>query len=195
MKMKKICDPLTYYSGGATLAAGLVAMAVMVVTARMTGQTFRGVMSIGLGDLPLWRLALQRLAGWAVLSGVLYGAAAWFSSSRVRLIDVAGNQALAFVPFTLFLLSLELIPGLGISEEMKEQLRQGVMDTALMQPTVGILLFGLVSVVVLVWFFAWSWRGFSVAANLRGGKAVGIYVCAFLVAEVLAGLCTAALLP
>ncbi len=194
MNMKKICDPFTYYSGGVTLAAGLVAMAVMVAVARMTGQTFRGVLSIGLGDLPLWRLALQRLAGWAVLSAVLYGAAAWFSSSRVRVIDVAGNQALALLPFAVLLL-LEMIPGVGIPEELAEQLKQGVADPALLQPTAGMLVFGIVSVVVLVWFFAWSWRGFSVAANLRGAKAVGIYVCAFLLSEVLAGWCTAALLP
>lgn len=38
-KMKKILDPFTYYSGGATLVAGLAAMAVMVAVARMTGQT------------------------------------------------------------------------------------------------------------------------------------------------------------
>lgn len=193
-KMKKILDPFTYYSGGATLVAGLAAMAVMVAVARMTGQTFRGVISIGLGDLPLWRLALQRLAGWAVLSGVLWGAAAWFSASRVRLIDVAGNSALALVPFAVLLL-LGLIPGMGLSEELKQQLGAGVADPALLQPTAGMLLFALVSVFMLVWFFAWSWRGFSVAANLRGGRAVGIYVCAFLAAEVLAGLCTAALLP
>ncbi len=194
MKMKKICDPFTYYSGGATLAAGLVAMAVMVAVAWMTGQTFRGVISIGLGDLPLWRLGLQRLAGWAVLSVVLYGAAAWFSASRVRVIDVAGNQALALLPFAVLLL-LGLIPGLGIPEELKLQLQQGISDPTLLQPTAGLLVFGIVSVIMLVWFFIWSWRGFSVAANLRGAKAAGIYICAFLVAEVVAGLCTAALLP
>ncbi len=194
MKMKKICDPFTYYSGGVTLAAGLVAMAVMVAVAWMTGQTFRGVISIGLGDLPLWRLGLQRLAGWAVLSVVLYGAAAWFSASRVRVIDVAGNQALALLPFAVLLL-LGLIPGLGIPEELKLQLQQGISDPTLLQPTAGLLVFGIVSVIMLVWFFIWSWRGFSVAANLRGAKAAGIYICAFLVAEVVAGLCTAALLP
>ncbi len=194
MKMKKICDPFTYYSGGVTLAAGLVAMAVMVAVAWMTGQTFRGVISIGLGDLPLWRLGLQRLAGWVVLSVVLYGAAAWFSASRVRVIDVAGNQALALLPFAVLLL-LGLIPGLGIPEELKLQLQQGISDPTLLQPTAGLLVFGIVSVIMLVWFFIWSWRGFSVAANLRGAKAAGIYICAFLVAEVVAGLCTAALLP
>ena len=194
MKMKKICDPFTYYSGGATLAAGLVAMAVMVAVAWMTGQTFRGVIPIGLGDLPLWRLGLQRVAGWAVLSVVLYGAAAWFSASRVRVIDVAGNQALALLPFAVLLL-VGLIPGLGIPEELKQQLQQGISDPTLLRPTVGLMVFGIVSVLMLVWFFVWSWRGFSVVANLRGGKAVGIYICAFLVAGLLAGLCTAALLP
>ncbi len=191
--MKKFYDPFTYYSGGTTLAAGLVVMAATVAVAALTQQTFRGVISIGLGDLPVWRLGLQRLAGWLLLSATLYGAAAWFSPSRVRAIDVAGNQALAFLPF-LVLLLVSMIPGLGIPEELKQQLEQGAIDPAMLQSAVGLVVFGFVSVFMLVWFFVWSWRGFSVAANLRGARGAGLYVCAFLVAEVLAGLCTRALL-
>lgn len=186
--MKKFYDPFTYYSGGTTLAAGLVAMAAMVAVAGLTGQTFRGVISIGLGDLPFWRLGLQRLAGWLLLSAALYGVAAWFSPSRVRAVDVAGNQALAFLPY-LVLLLVGMIPGQGIPEELK----QGVVDMSMLPSMTGLLVFSVVAVLMLVWFFVWSWRGFSVAANLHGAKGAGVYVCAFLVAEVVAGVCTRAL--
>lgn len=60
-------------------------------------------------------------------------------------------------------------------------------------PSVGLILYSVVALLMTVWFFLWSYRGFAVAANLRGWRAAGSYIGCFLLAEALAGWCTSAL--
>ncbi len=43
--MKKLIDPLTNFSGGATFAAGGAGMLLMAFLALWSGSTFRGVVS------------------------------------------------------------------------------------------------------------------------------------------------------
>ena len=108
--MKKLIDPFRYFSGGATLAAGSAGMLLMVFLALWSGATFRGVVSQGFGDLAFWRLLLQQVAGWGVFSLLLYGAALLFSRSKIRAVDIFGNQALARVPFLLILIGSMVFP-------------------------------------------------------------------------------------
>ncbi|MDE5815419.1 MAG: hypothetical protein K2H42_03900, partial [Alistipes sp.] len=118
--MKKILNPFTYFSGGTTLSVGAVIMAVMIVTAHLTGQTFRGVISIGIGHLSYLRLTLQLLASWAVFSALLYSVGRWLSPSHIRLIDIAGNQALAKLPFGVLLICCWFYPIENMMSELTE---------------------------------------------------------------------------
>ena len=186
--MKKLINPFTYYSGGTTLAIGVAGMALMVWIAQATGQTFRGLTSIGIGESSWLQLAGQLLAGWALFSALLYAAARIFSPSQIRLIDIVGNQAMARLPY-LVLLLFELLystPQLLHDAEEIQQLNFAEMTSY--TPPIGLVLSGVVGIVVLVWFFAWSWMGFSIAANLRGKRAAAIYIGCYLLAE---GLMTA----
>ena len=184
--MKKLINPFIYFSGGTTLCTGLVVMAAMVVIAGLTGQTFRGVISYGIGDYPFWRLALHLAGSWVIFSLLLYGAARAFSPSKVRLIDVAGNQALAKLPGMLIL----IYGAFSLDEVMNEANLLMQKDMAALQnysPSANILLLSFVAIIATIWFFAWSWNGFSIAANMRGRRAIGIYIVCYLLAEVLSG--------
>lgn len=191
--MKKFLNPFVYYSGGATLTAGMIIMAAMVAVAGATGQTFRGIFSFGIGELAWWRLAVQLLAGWLIFSGVLYGAARLFSPSQIRLIDIAGNQALAKLPGLLMMLTILLYSPQRLLDEISVVLQN---DTAALQhytPSAGVLLTGVIGIVVLIWFFVWSYRGFAIAANLHGKKGAFVYIGSYLIAELLASGCTSLL--
>ena len=183
--MKKLINPFIYFSGGTTLCAGLVIMAAMVLTAGVTGQTFRGILSYGIGDYPYWRLALHLAGGWAIFSLLLYAAARAFSPSKVRLIDIAGNQALAKFPGLLM-----LVCDAFCMEQVMDEVNY-LMETQgqnmQISPSPSLLFLGIVGIIVIIWFFAWSWKGFSIAANMRGRRAIGIYVVCYLFAEVLSG--------
>lgn len=196
--MKKLIDPFKYFSGGATLAAGVAGMLVMVVLARLFGATFRGVVSEGIGTLSYWQLALQQAAGWGVFSLLLYVAARLFSRSKIRAVDVFGYQALARIPFVFVLLGSALptirqaMEGMMAltPEELMTQSPDELVTSAIL---LVITIFGLFSLLMLVWFFWWSYRGFATAANLKGGKAAAIYVGCYLLAEAGAGWCTASI--
>ena len=191
--MKKFLNPFVYYSGGVTLTVGLTGMALMVAVAAVTGQTFRGILSYGIGDLSCWRLAGQLLAGWILFSALLYAAARIFSTSQIRLIDIAGNQALAKLTGLPLLLFAFVYPSRQLLQEAERFQQMSLAGMQNLMPSSGMILTGLLAIVVLVWFFVWSYRGFSIAANLRGWKAAGIYVGCYLLAEVLASHCTAML--
>lgn len=188
--MKKFIDPFTYFSGGTTLAIGAVIMACMAIVAGVSGQTFRGILSYDIGACSYPRLALQLLSGWAVFSALLYGAACWFSPSHIRIIDIAGNQALAKLPSLILLVGSALYPIENTLADLERIQTLSVSELATFTPPIGLLLFGLAALALIVWFFAWSWRGFSIAANLRGGRAAGIYIGCYLAAEALASWCT-----
>lgn len=76
-------------------------------------------------------------------------------------------------------LSLQLL------EMAPQQFDPAVLNLPLLIP------FALLALLSAAAFFAWSWQGFSIAANLRGGRAVACYVVCYLLAEALAGWCTA----
>lgn len=189
--MKKLLNPFVWYSGEKTLAAGAVGLLASVLVARWGGATFRGVVSSGYGALSAGQLLGQAVAGWLVLSALLYGAARIFSKSRVRVVDLFGNQLFA----RLALLPLTCLGALPCIRRATERLAAVAPEqiVSIAPEMLPMLAFGLVSLALLVAFFAWSWLGFSVAANLRGGKAAGIYVVCYLLAEVLAGCCTSAI--
>ncbi len=101
--------------------------------------------------------------------------------------DVLGNQALARVPLILLLLGTRVFPVRRLTEQILTMTPEEVLANV---DLVGLTVFGLFSLAVLVWFFWWSFRGFAVAANLRGGRAVAIYIVCYLLAEGVAGWCT-----
>ncbi len=191
--MKKILNPFTYFSGGTTLSVGAVIMAAMIVTAHLTGQTFRGVISIGIGHMSYGRLALQLLAGWAVFSALLYGAGRWLSPSHIRLIDIAGNQALAKLPFCVLLICSLCYPIEKMTGDLTEIQSLNFSEINHYIPSIGLMLYSVAALLMVVWFFVWSYRGFAIAANLRGWRAAGSYIGCYLLAELVAGWCTSAL--
>lgn len=185
--IRKIADPFNYWSGEKTLAAGAVGWIVMAAIIRLGGQTTRGVVSSGYADLTFLQALCQILAAWLVLATLLYIAARLLSKSRIRAVDLYGNQLLA----RLALLPILLVGALPPLRNAALQLTETTPLELAANPPVGLLCFGLAALVFLVWFYAWSYRGYAVAANLKGWKAVVSYIVCYVLAEVLGGWCTA----
>ena len=118
---------------------------------------------------------------------MLYIAARLLSKSRIRAVDLYGNQLLARI----VLLPILLVGALPSLRNTALQLTETTPLELAAAPPVGLLCFGLTSLVFLVWFYLWSYRGYAVAANLKGWKAVVSYIICYLLAEVIGSLCTA----
>ena len=182
--MRKLRNPFVYLSGETTATVGAVAFLATLAIAGWGDEIFRGVVSMGYGDSSFWRLLVQGIVAWGLFASLLYGAARIASKSKIRAIDLYGNQFFARILF----LPLWIIGGIPTFREMLSQLAERLPA----QPPISELLlptaFGVLVLLLLAGFFLWSYRGFSVAANLQGGKSVAIYIGCYVAAEALCAL-------
>ncbi len=185
--MRKALNPFIWLSGEKSLATGIIGAILTGGVAWAGGESFRGVISQGYAELTLWQTLLQSLAGWAVLSSLLYAAALGLSRSKVRAIDLYGNQLMARIAM-LPLFCVGAIPSIRewslsmLTMSPEQILRTDMTPMAVM---------AFIAIVAVVWFFIWSYQGFSVAANLRGWKGGVSYVVCYLAAEIAGSYLTA----
>lgn len=186
--MKKLFHPFRYLAGGKALAWGLIVLILTCVFSWQTGVVARGNMSIGYADgyLSLLAVTVRMLFIWVVPATLLYVASLVFSRSRVRAVDVYGTNLFASIPLTAGMLLAALSP----LRALEEGVGAGLYDTARLEALMATpaMIFILVSLLlVIVWYFWWSYSAFSVSANLKGGKAVAIYAVCFILAQILYG--------
>ena len=134
-----------------------------------------------LGDR-LWAATLRQIVVWLLLSVVLYVIGLAASRSKIRFWDVAAYNLFARLPFDLSLL-LFAIPTV---RSVVGLLMEGSLETVMQYQNV-LLLVGLVTSVLTVWYFVWSYFAFSVATNLKGGKGVALFIVGWIVAYVISG--------
>lgn len=185
--LKKIVDPFNYYSGERTLAVGILGLLAAALVNRLGGETSRGIVSTGYGELSFLQDLCQILAAWIVLSTLLYLAARLLSKSRIRPVDLYGNQLLARIA----LLPVLLLGALASLRTAALQLAETAPEQLAANLPIGLIGFGFAALICLIWFYLWSYRGYAVAANLKGWKAVVSYIVCYLLAELAGGWCTA----
>ena len=179
--MKKFLNPFEYIAGWQALAVGATAMLVKAVVACLTGQSFDGIMHITYVDVAFWQTLAQQLVCWLVFATLLYAAARIFSRSRVRALDIYGTNLFARIPVLLMLFTLFLI-----GRDLIDAIMSGAVVEAAAANSGRLLLAGVVNIVLLVWHYVWSYNAFSVSSNLKGARAVAIFVVCYLIAVVAA---------
>lgn len=183
--MKRIVNPFVYLGGGRALAWGLVGLLATAAIATWSGQTFRGIVSVGYGDWPFWKTVTAQLLIWGVFATLLYAAGRLLSGSRIRAIDVYGTNLFARLPFVL-LFALASLTGIGSYIESLRELNFAQIET--MVPPVSVLLLAFAALFVLVWYFVWTYNAYAVATNLRRGRAVVSFIICYVLAEVFTAL-------
>ena len=183
--MKRIINPFVYLGGGRALAWGLAGLAAASVIATRLGLTFRGGVSLGYGDWPLWKTALAQLLVWGIFATLLYLCGLVLSKSRIRAVDVYGTNLFARLPFIGVML-LAALP--GIRAYTDSLLGMTFTQAEAMIPPVSVIFFALVVLFVLVWYFVWTYNGYVVSTNLRKGRAAVSFIVCYILAEVLSAL-------
>lgn len=105
---------------------------------------------------------------------MLYLSALLISKSNVRIIDILGTQILAKAPF-LLASAISFIPFF-----------QFEMTTAIPEITVNLLVFGIVSLAIIVWVVVLMYNAYSVSANVTGTKAIVTFIVSLVLAEIAA---------
>lgn len=186
--MKKLLFPFRYLAGGRALAWGFVVLILTSIFSWQTGVVARGNMSIGYADgyVSLLAITLRMLVLWLVLATLLYAAGLLLSRSKIRAVDIYGTNLFASIPLTVGMLLTALPTMRRLEAQLMEHLADpAALAAALWTPTRLIILGALL--VVMVWYFWWSYSAFAVSANLKSGRAVVAYIVCFVAAQILYG--------
>ena len=174
-------NPFVRIAGARSLIIGLAGIVVAGLAAAGAGIRFDGLLDVHAGyEVALWMPVVDGLVNWAVFTLLLVMVALLFSKSEVRLIDIAGTQAMARMPLLLVaaICNLPLIQ--DAFEGMAAVLLGGELEgTVLTGLVAGIL----VTLLGVVWMVALMWKAFSVSCNVRGGRAIALFIVALLLGE------------
>ncbi len=176
-----LLNPFHFVAGGQALGIGLAIVVVASVNGSVSNSHFDGVFDFHMGArAALWVFVAEGLVDWVVISLFLWAAGLLISKSRVRAIDVFGTQALARVP-TLVTVGVVLLPGFQRQLARLMAVNQEVVPRDIAEFAVA----AFVTIVMLIWMVALMYRAFAVSCNVKGGKAIGAFVIAGLLSEIL----------
>ena len=197
-----LLNPFQYVAGWPALLAGLDVMLAAGAVAAAAGARFDGTLDFHQGP-PGYRVQsvaflVDAAAAWLPLGCLLWMGGRLISKSRFRAVDVFGTQALARVP-TLLTAAASTPPGvrrymdylMDVTGDVLDQVRQGggqVMSTPSLlgdNPGDAVAFWVCMAVVLVaeVWLVALMYRAFAVSCNVRGGRAIAVFIAALILAE------------
>ena len=174
-------NPFVRISGEQAL---LIGTAVIVVTGLVAaaGEThFGGLLRLSIGSsVPLWVPVVEGLVIWAVMSVLFVLVSLLVAPRSVRLVDIAGTQALARAP--LVLLALANLP--APVRDANRETAAAIVEGRLPPQMAASLIAGVLGGVCVVWMVQLMWKAFSVSCDQRGGRAVLIFVAVVITGHV-----------
>lgn len=184
--MNKFFNPFQYIAGYRSLLAGLLILFLTAVTGHLSRTHFPDIISIKLSHgFPFGYVVAQVFTNWLVISIVLYVLALVFSSSSVRIIDIFGTQALARFPYFL----AALTGFLGAMHKfgryiLYTRFHQGEPVDLTSTDVILVVFLMLLSLLLSIWTIILMYNAFRVSANVKGGKAVTLFIIAFVISMV-----------
>lgn len=176
-----LLNPFHKIAGAKALLIGFFIWALTVFLGCKNNLIYDGVFDIHIGKVSLIQAFSSSFIAILVLILLLYVAGKIFSDSKIRFIDVAGTLTLSRTPFLL----VSLIGFFPFFARLENNLTGVLINFDFTSINWGLLLcFILVSGIATIWFLLLAYNAFSVSCNLRGGKAVVIFVSTVLIAEI-----------
>ena len=173
-------NPFIRIAGGQALAIGLTVIVASGLVAAAGGVHFDGLLDFHPGyRVSFWVPVVEGLVNWSVISVLLVLVSLLVAPRTVRLVDIAGTQALARAP--LLLAALACVP--APVRDANAEAVAAVVDGRMVTPTVATLVAGLLAGTCAIWMVWLMWKAFSVCCNQRGGRAVAIFVAAIIAGE------------
>ena len=175
-------NPFVRIGGEQALAIGLGAIVVSGLVAAAGGVHFDGLLDFHPGfSVSWWVPVVEGLVNWSVISVLFVLVSLLVAPRTVRLVDIAGTQALARVPLLLAALACVPAPVRDGNRELVTAAVEGRMSMS--TPTAAILVAGLLAGACGIWMIWLMWKAFAVSCNQRGARAVAIFVVAVIAGE------------
>lgn len=180
-------NPFLFVAGLPALGAGLALLLLNIGLAQVAGMHFDGLLHIGLGPWSPARQLLLAVLTMTLLILLLWIAGKLQSGSRFRLLDLAGTQLLARWPFTFAVLPL-LVPEFRAIFLRISTLPPGDIPAQLSGSDMfSLTAYSLLALAVTAWTLTLMYRSFAVSCNVKGGKALIVFVVVVLLVMVLGG--------
>ena len=173
-------NPFVRIGGEQALAIGLSVIVVSGLLAGAANVHFDGLLDFHAGiGVSWWVPVVEGLVNWSVISVVLVLVSLLVAPRTVRLVDIAGTQALARVP--LLLAALACLP--APVRDGNAELVAAALEGRMAMPTAASSVAGLLAVACGIWMIWLMWKAFAVSCNQRGARAVAIFVVAVIAGE------------
>lgn len=188
-------NPFAYVAGGRALVWGWLLILLTGLIGSWSGTHFDGVLDAHPGTrTPMWFFLAEGFVDWLSLGVVLVFSGKLISKTSFRVIDVMGTEALARWPAIIGSLVF-LTPGFHrITSALVHHLSTPAAKFQLGAADAAILLsVGIVTVLATCWMVYLMYKAFSVSCNVRGGKAVAVFIAALVVAEIVSKISIVAL--
>ena len=181
-------SPFRYIAGKESLLVGVGVLAILFVLGYWSNTHYNGVLDAHYGCLtkesPIRVHALYQLIAWFSLVVVLYPAARIFSSSSVRLIDIAGTVAVARFPL-IFAGLWGLNPDVHICMEGINPFDTEAVMAIMEGKIASVMWAALIVLIVLVWYVRLLYNAYSVSSNLKGSKGGWTFAIGLIISEIL----------
>ncbi len=188
-------NPFVYVAGTRALGLGLGVVLLAGLIGCLGATHFDGVLDVHSGaDAPWWVFLAEGMVAWLCLSVVLLVLGRIISKTPFRTIDLLGTQALARWPTVL--ISLVTLPK-GVQRFSASLVQQVTHPGGQLQLGPDAVVFAisvLAMIPLLCWMVVLMYKSFSVSCNVKGGKAIGMFIAGLILAEILSKLALYALL-
>jgi len=180
-------NPFYYVGGGRSLKIGLTFILFTGLACALSNSHCDGVLDFHMGSAaPEWFFVMEGIVAWLIMAALLFLAGKWISKSRIRALDVFGNQALARSP--IFITAAFAIPPGSRRAAVKIVAfatgGSSNFDVSALDLIAFVALTG-AAILMTIWMILLMYRGFAVACNVRGGKAIGVFIGMLIVGEII----------
>jgi len=180
-------NPFERIAGLKSLLLGLLIMLVTSVVAYYSNARFDGVIDMHGGpDVAYYYYLIDGLSAWLSMVVFFYPLSLFVTKFKSRFVDVAGTLILARFPMIIDALILFYLK----NSEVNKFLESFVLKTNVVydiQVMDWMLFIGSILLMIMstVWFIALNYNAYKINTNLKGVKAIWIFVVCILFAEVL----------
>jgi serine/threonine protein kinase len=182
-------NPFAHITGPQALFIGLAAILLAGLIGSLSNTHFDGVLDTHTGaPAPSWFFLLEGIVDWLCLGVVLLFFGKLISETPFRIANLLGTQALARWPTIFF--SLITLPKAfqRFGNSLVEQFRRGGQIEFNTADAVIFLAVVAAMIPLLCWIVWLMFKSYSASCTLKGGKAVGTFIPAIILAEALSKL-------
>lgn len=187
--MDRLFNPFRYIAGTKSLVWGLIFIISEIVLLYGNGYVMDGYVHITYkpDGMLLWQASLVHVVMWLLPALLLYCCGLVMSHSKIRVVDILGTTAFAQLLLLPIIVPM-LIPAVA---DMLKTVADAALDPSFVSiidtlPVVPLLLFAVWSLVWLILFYVWNYNAFSTSCNVRGAKAITVYIVVSLVVAIVA---------